>query len=311
MEGRRCIIYVDMKKFIYVIIAVLAVGLIALIILVGSDKLLTGAFLPYKFQPKFLLPKKPLIILRTPIETYLTCPTELERGQIERDFNIRFTNTTGSTQNWADYPYQCDSSTFTTTNPTRVKTYNVIRFLKSIQFSRPLPFTQGNSIYQFFISQSTKLTVRPFLECNLYSAGGFFDISLGGNFSRWYPVLSGSNTCELGFGPPSNMLLRDFVYHPLYSAELFVHESYHAIIDSPHTGSGGADATIQEMGAWAAQFYFNSWISLYSTNLDANTKQLARDNAASILQNRFTENRCPTDSVLKEIVNQIVPNSCL
>ena len=248
---------------------------------------------------------------------YISCPTQEEKNQIERDFDIRFYNTTGSTMNWGDYPYQCDSSTFTTTNPTRVKTYNVIRFLKNIQFSRPLPFTQGKSIYEFLTLQTvtnplyTKLIIEPRLECDIYSmAGGLFALVLSGNFSRWYPVLSGSNTCELGSGTPSNMLVNDFAFHPLYPAELLVHESYHAIIESPHTGTSGGDATIEEMGAWAAQFYFNAWVALYSTNLDDNTKQLAHVNATLILQNRFNENHCPNDNFLKEVVNQIIPNSC-
>jgi hypothetical protein len=65
------------------------------------------------------------------------------------------------------------------------------------------------------------------------------------------------------------------------------------------------------MGAWAAQFYFQAWVALYSTNVDANTKELAKEAAAGLLNaNRFSDSHCPSDQSLKLVVNQISPGTC-
>lgn len=240
-------------------------------------------------------------------DVFTSCPTTQEIQKIEQDFSINYMDSSPRTMSWSNYPYSCDIQT---TNPTRLKVYNTIRYLQKINFSKPLPFTSGKSLYDFFtLNTVTKLTIENRLECDIYSSGYNNYITFGGVFSRWYPVLSGSNSCERVIIPANDpALLNDFIYHPLFSSELFVHEAQHAITGKMHTANGN-DLTIDEMGGWAAQFYFNTWVALYSTNIDNQTKNLARNNAASILQTRFT-NPCPSDATLKSVVNQITPNTC-
>lgn len=243
------------------------------------------------------------------VEEFATCPTATQKAAIDRDFIITFSDVIDN-DIWENYPYVCNVHTFTSTEPTRVKVYNVIRFLKELEFNRPLPFTQDKSIYEYITTNSAnrKLSVAVQFGCSLHSSAYNFTTAFSGNFSRWYPVLSDnkSECTQANPGAPDN----EFVFNPLFAADLFVHEAQHAITNRIHTGGNGNDRTIDEMGAWAAQFYFNAWIALYSTNIDADTKQLAHDNAEMILDTRFSESKCPQDLSLKEIVNIIVPNSC-
>lgn len=243
-------------------------------------------------------------------DIFTSCPTNQEIQQIEQDFSINFMDPSPRTVSWSNYPYSCDTQT---TNPTRLKVYNTIRYLQKIKFSEPLPFTSGKSLYDFLTlktaTTTTKLTIENRLECGIYSMGYNNHLTLGGLFSRWYPVLSGSNSCERVITPTNDpTLLNDFIYHPLFSSELFIHEAQHAITGKMHTANGN-DLTIDEMGGWAAQFYFNAWVALYSTNTDDQTKNLAHNNAAFILQTRFT-NPCPSDVTLRSVINQITPNTC-
>lgn len=247
------------------------------------------------------------------VTDFIRCPTLEEKSSIDRDFDIQFLDASTDSLHWSDVPDEC---TFPHSGPTRSKIYNLIRFIRNLSFSRPLPFTSNASLYNFLSLRTVtdaqnKLQLRLYLPCDLFSAGGGFGINFNGYMSRWYPVSGSTPHCELGsITGLDSVLINHFIYHPLYAAELLVHEGYHAIQGAPHTGSNGSDATIQEMGAWAAQFYFNAWITLYATNVDDRTRQLARENAASILESRFTNNQCPEDNSLKAVVNQISPDTC-
>ena len=265
---------------------------------------------------------------------FLTCPTQSERAAFDADFELRFLNypatPTSSYPNtrWSEYPYQCD---LTDKNPTRLTTYNTLRFLKHLEFDRPLPFTAGRTLYEYLTLKTLpadgtiypKLVIEPVIDCNVYSTGGrgaraggaaILKVTMSGNFSRLYPVLSGSASCASSLPASGSLaspqLLQGFVYHPIYRSALLVHEAHHAIGHNGHTGVAGGDATIEEMGAWAAQFYFHAWVALFSANADDQTKQLARTSAEQIIDTRFSQSKCPTDPALKTIVNEIKKGLC-
>lgn len=267
------------------------------------------------------------------IKKFLSCPTETERLQLETDFELRFLDKpAGKAEplyDWGNFSYVCD---FTTTGASRLMTYNTLIFLRDLRFSRPLPFTGSQSLYEYLtlktISDKSALApdvliIQPQTGCAGYSTGGrrgradgslALTVNMNGNFSRLYPVVSGSSNCASALSKSGSgrraELLNQFIYHPIYRSALLVHEAHHAIAGSGHTGAGGNDATIDEMGAWAAQFYYNAWVALYSENTDENTKKLARGSAEQILLSRFSVNRCPTDAKLKTVVDEIKPGLC-
>lgn len=281
---------------------------------------------------------------------YLTCPTQDDINQFEKDFYIIWPDyrTPGwsawsTVTIWNDYPYMCD---FNTTNPSRLVVYNRLRFLRDIKFSKPLPFTGGKTIYEYItlkgyvnngpgVPQENKinLTNKPRivldLDCDFTSSGNrassypnsYVNIWLGPSFSSLVPRYSS------GFDPNSKVapcspvynstnrnyidkdVLNGYLENPVISTGLMIHEFHHAIAFVGHTaGDYGDDKTIDEMGAWGAEFYFNAWIYLYSTNVDDNTKAVAKEYAFVYL-NRI-QNKCPSNAELKKVVNQIAGNIC-
>lgn len=261
--------------------------------------------------PAITLPKnepaKPVETPVTPVLTtptisnimtdFLRCPTSEEQSTLDQNFNFMWG------KDWEKYPFTCD---YHTTNPSRLSIYATVRLLKDLQFSKPLPFTNGQSLYRYLTAQ--KLTINPSQNCSQYSTGWDFVLNLGGNFSRTHAVKSGSATCERS-EPSVNEKIDTFVYNPLYKAGTFVHEAHHALSGSLHPNTNGSDKNITDNSAWAAQFYFYSWVHLYS-NVDTNTKLLAKNAARDIWNSRFSENKCPTDSDLKTVVNQIAGSIC-
>ncbi|OGH64913.1 MAG: hypothetical protein A2821_00350 [Candidatus Magasanikbacteria bacterium RIFCSPHIGHO2_01_FULL_41_23] len=232
------------------------------------------------------------------ITEFLNCPTEAERAKSENDFVINWNN------DWNSYPFSCE---YKNTKATHLPLYGTLRLLKNISFTKPLPFTSEIGLYEYLTA--TKLSLTPRQNCADYSTGWNYTINLGGTFAHTHAVKSGSANCEPSTGSGAD-LLDGFVYNPIYKAATFVHEAHHAINASTHTGKNGEDKDINENSAWAAQFYFYAWINLYGENVDATTKLLAKNAAADILNNRFSENKCPTDADLKNVVNTIVPNIC-
>ncbi|MBI2444659.1 MAG: hypothetical protein HYV42_05490 [Candidatus Magasanikbacteria bacterium] len=274
------------------------------------------------------------------VAKYLTCPTEEDIQTLNRDFSLTFMAQTDTAAddnrylqtNWNNLPYSCNRSDQT---PSRAKIYNTLRFLRDIKFSRPLPFTGGLSLYDFLKLKSVSSTIvavssgtlhiEPLMECNVSSRGfpdvrlnaqgipyyAAFNVILNGSLAYWQPIASQSNPCTIiNSSATEPSVLAGNISNPIFSGSLVVHEAYHAIAAKYHTVPNGNDATIDEMGAWAAQFYFDAWVDLYATNVDQNTKALGKTEAINLLNTRFSEQKCPTDPTLKNVVNQISPGTC-
>jgi len=262
---------------------------------------------------------------------YLTCMTPAEVAQYDADFYIRSADENDLSKAFTAGPaYVCN---FSSNERNGLRIYNTLRFLKNISFSKPLSFTNGNTVYEFLrfksltsdlqqAASSTRLNIVFLNGCDVGSMGtsnqSFYkqdpriSLSFQTFFSGMMTLIQAKSTpdCKnVDLPVDSPMLLNGLYLNPVYSAALLVHESQHAIGDVFHL-ENGMDKTIDEMGAWAAHFYFDAWVYLYSTNVDANTKELARQQAASILQTDFSEQKCPSDPALKSIVDQIAPNAC-
>lgn len=273
------------------------------------------------------LPPQP--IASNVITEYLTCLSPSEQAEINADFNIKTKYPPAST--WSNASYICD---FSSNEPSALGIFNTLRFIKNIDFTKPLPFTDTKTLYEFLRLETLPPAIRAassgrldiFLHpgCDMFSSGGNnlsaykqnnevmpeFIVNLNGHLSRIYPSIS-SPLCEDAGVPADSLFVLNGRYkHPINSAELLIHEAYHAIKDEPHDGPNGSDKSIDQSGAWAAQFYFNAWVALYATNVDMATKEIAKFSANDIFHSRFSEQKCPLDTALKDVVNQVVPDAC-
>jgi hypothetical protein len=255
---------------------------------------------------------------------FLDCPSAAERKALRQDFELDFFDVRKDPREgfsetmWDKYPYECD---WDSEEPSRLAVYNTLALLKDIQFSKPLPFTGGDTIYEFLTlstvpdeekPENEKLTIVPMLECDDYrnSFAGNFTVHANPTLSFLYPTLSG--TCNNSLPDDGDYsrqyLLDDFVYNPLYKADLIVREGYGAINEN-YFVNGWQDAETGTLSPLAVQFYFNAWVNLYATNVDADTRQHAGQSAQFALD-RFGEDKCPSDKEMRSVVNQIEPGRC-
>ncbi len=270
---------------------------------------------------------------------FMQCPSSEDIAAFDRDFTIRFLDrdrltdpgyiAAYPTTHWDRYPYSCD---IRSTQPQRYLVYNMLRFLRDIRFSQPLPFTRS-SIYEYVSRRAeyhpsipaavmaTPIEITPSLECNhAPSTGGpvvfpgitRLTVALDTTIAS-YNFQPDFATCR--YNPetaPSVQAntINGFVFHPIDRVSTFIHEIHHALAQSVHTDDGGnADATIDEMGSYAVEFYFNAWVVLYGTNVDEYTQLRARGRAQLALS-RITRNKCPSDASLRLVVNAIQPGTC-
>ena len=135
------------------------------------------------------------------------------------------------------------------------RTYQALRVMKAIHFSRPLPWTSQN-LYDWFVSSIHGIRFRSDIATSFCcDPANVLNILVGSNFAalatnRWIDPSSGVGLDGL--------------------VALFVHEARHNN-GYPHTcdydpAVGGFinDQTVGELGAWGAQYYLNLWEGLYS-----------------------------------------------
>jgi hypothetical protein len=190
---------------------------------------------PIISQP--IIPTIPAPTLTGVMADFLRAPTPSEQASIDSDFIITWGD------EWKSIPMD---ATYQTTKASRLPVYAVIRLLKDITFSQPLPFTNGKDLYTYLTEH--RLHIIPGQNCSENSRGWAYQINLGGNFAHTHPIVSGSPTCQSS-SASQNELLDGFVYNPLYKAGTFVHEAHHAIMSSTHDGRNGGDTNINANSA--------------------------------------------------------------
>lgn len=230
------------------------------------------------------------------VAEFLNCPTQSERTKIEQDFNLVWGN------EWAAHPFNCD---YRNGNPSRVPTYNTLRFIKNIEYQKPLPFTNGNSLYNYLTN--TKLTITTLQDCSHTLSGRAHYVTLGGVWAYMDPIFSGSDTgCSHAKGLSETV--DGFVYSPIHKAGPFMFAAEAAMRGhQPYTSEMDGDIN---HSIWAKPFYFYAWTYLYSTNVPTKYKEMAKNSAIQTIEDRFVSNKCPSEPELKAIVNKIIPNTC-
>lgn len=177
----------------------------------------------------------PTLPVVTADDLIASCPPADEIASINADLNLTFTSdpTAGTLVCRA-----ADGSADLTRLQER--TYQTIRILRQLSFDTPLPWTE-KSLYDW-MTTSIK---------GIYSHS---DIS--NSF-----CCSPANTVNIA---AANLGINDFVASEWIGTQgvLYTHESRHNN-GLPHT-CGSMDQTINELGAWAAQYYLQEWMIRHS-----------------------------------------------
>jgi hypothetical protein len=167
-----------------------------------------------------------------------TCPTQQELDRFNADFDIFF----DPAANLPPYACRDGRDPGGGVNP-RLAVYQALRAIDALAFDQPLPWT-SLSLYDWLRSTITGFNIAPVPYSGCCDELGRItlkaDLLSQPSYATWLE-------------PGQSVGLMHF-------AGLVVHEARHAE-GKPHTCQGTEDATLSEMGAWAAQYYFFLWMA--------------------------------------------------
>jgi hypothetical protein len=186
--------------------------------------------------------------LRLPTEAHMTpadqllagCPTREQIAAIDRDLRLSF-----ETDPTAGEPLACSSAAGSRDlSPMKKRIYNSLLLMRGLQFDQPLPWT-NEPLYKWLTGAIRGIRVRGDIQnsscCFPEGMVNLAATSLVTNYTdRWLdPTMRGG--------------LVGFVL-------VLVHEARHADGRHPHT-CGTKDQTLDELGAWGAQYYLSRWLA--------------------------------------------------
>jgi hypothetical protein len=181
---------------------------------------------------------QPLSVAPAIDDLLTTCPTQQELDRFNADFDIFF----DPAANLPPYACQNGRDPGGSVNPL-LAVYQALRAMDALTFDQPLPWT-SLSLYDWLKSTITGFNIAPVQYSGCCDAQGRIvlksDLLSQPSYAAWLE-------------PQQSVGLMHF-------AGLIVHETRHAE-GKPHTCNGTEDATLSEMGAWAAQYYFFLWMA--------------------------------------------------
>jgi hypothetical protein len=190
------------------------------------------------------------------------CPSADEVAQIRADFSLAFEGdpTAGTLVCRA-----ADGSADLTRLQERA--IQALRAMKALSFARPLPWT-SHGLYEWLQGAIDGIRFRTDIPLSFCcDPAGVIDIRADNLWAvqtgRWTDPRGGSGLDSL--------------------VALYVHEARHNE-RRPHT-CGTGDATLTELGAWGAQYYYYLWLGLYAGRFLATTSPSATYNRDQALHN--------------------------
>lgn len=214
---------------------------------------------------------------------YQIQPSQAEVDRINKDFAFQWIDGTGVQEQWNTYSSIFDQCS---TDPSKLVIYAKLDVLRHQDFSEPLPFTDGISIYERFKSFVHTLNLR--LNCD-YNFGGGGQVSVGRSLSVWDGRPSGTtNDPDACKKPYSNPSLYAYV-NPLY---LLVHEERHNELGDPgHVSVNGSqmDSSLENGSGHAWATMYTMWVYKYGKYDPPAIKEEAKNIATSLLKSRFVQ----------------------
>jgi hypothetical protein len=254
--------------------------------------------------------KIPIRVFSDLWELYQSFPAQGEIDRIMKEFSFNWNDGTAADEKWTQYDaFKFDQKS---KDPAKIVAIAKLDVLKRQQFSEPLPFTDGKTIYDYL--RSNTHTISLGLDCGGNSAGGG-SISLDRNLSVWDLRSSGTatdpNACKKPF---ANASLGKYI-NPL---QLIVHESRHNERSDPsHTTCpswsnprlstpGGMDNTLEKGSGYAWAALYLMWVYKYGLYDPLQIKEEAKNIAISLLKGRFCNKPTHSNPKVQAILDELI-----
>ncbi|MFH2136130.1 MAG: hypothetical protein ABII19_00635 [Patescibacteria group bacterium] len=226
---------------------------------------------------------------------YKQKPSQWVIDQITKDFNITWENNPTTGEAWpSDFSFNQDSS-----QPSKMVIISRLNILKNQTFSEPLPFT-SLSIYDYLKENINKIIIN--LNCN-FNYGGESTLNLNSSSGNWRWLESGTCNPTQDFAPYMDHL------------QLLIHETRHSEAGEPgHMLSCGNVGDIP----WAHDQYFENgsgyayaaqylmWVYKYSVNDPPEVKERAKQDAITLLENRFCSKPTHSNPKVQAIIDELI-----
>lgn len=174
-------------------------------------------------------------------ELLMACPSREDMRQIRNDFNIYFDSPPA--------PWSCTNNGYEYS--TTLSIYNALRIMKCTSFDENFPWNpEHNNLYQWLKDvnvEGIEIFSCPDRLCNSHYDGVIHLVSLTSNG----PSLISDQLSRTASGTTR-------------TAVLLSHEAQHEYLG--HTCLGGNDHNLDEMGAWAVQYYLLNMLSQNTGN---------------------------------------------
>ena len=225
-----------------------------------------------------------------------------ERDRVAKDFVFAWVDGKSEDELWQTY----ENVGFNQSSPDPGKAVVLAKLdvLRHQDFSQPLPFTNGKSIYDHVRTFVKRIYVTLGCQSN---TGGHGNISLNRNFAVWDRRVSGTA------GDPEACKNAQATVKPgLYSGPLylFVHEARHSEPGEPGhvqcNGKGNMDGSLENGSGHAAAALYLMWVYKYGLYDPPAVKADAKLQAHSLLKTRFCATPSHSNPQVQAIVDEIL-----
>lgn len=234
---------------------------------------------------------------------YAAAPSDSEIARVQREFNISYLDGATADLKWATYGYTFD---WTSPTPSKLPVIARLDVLRHQQFSSPLPFTGGKTIYEWLRSLIARATVS--LDCPLNHGGGGL-IAFNRTGAIWQGLVVTRNTPPGSCGDPSFTIPIDY----FGAVDLIAHETRHSEPGDPgHTtcpsGSVG-DVKLEGGSGYAYSMLYDMWVYKYGVFDPLSVKSLAKQTVQGVLPLVICSKPTHSDPRVQALLTELFGNS--
>jgi hypothetical protein len=233
-------------------------------------------------------------------QLYQSPPAEGEIERILNDFRFNLIDGDESDEKWSAYDHVFDQNS---TDPSLLVAISKIDMLRRQRFYKPIPFTNGQTIYDHFKTYVKTINLK--LDCSYNSAGGD-QVNLNRNFSVWDGRVSGTpsnwGACKTPF---PNYSLYDYT-NPI---GLLMHEVRHCEPSDPgHRMCNGrhSDEMFEDGGGYAQSALYSMWVYKYGLYDPLFIRNEVRFIATMFLKERICTTPTHSDPNVQAIIDELL-----
>lgn len=232
-------------------------------------------------------------------DLYLAKPSQAEVDRLMKEFNFLWPSE--NNEEWSS-DFKFDQ---TSPDPSKIVALAKIDLLRHQIFSESIPFTNGDTIYNYFRKNVKSIVLR--LGCGMNQALGNGTIMLFRLASVWDG--RSSDDCT---NPSINPIS---IYPYNYFLQLLIHESRHLQFTDPgHVTCEGSNAIqygndqfFESGSGYAYGALYDMWVYKKSLSDTNDIKQNAKSEAVSLLKERFCMKPTHSNPNVQEIIDELLP----